>query len=65
MPPLTKRSIFWHTVRIYLWTKAVQFIKMKMKKSKWATLLALLGGSVLYKFAVRLVDFIFCKVYDL
>ena len=36
-----------------------------MKKSKFLTLLAFLGGSVFYKFVLKIVDLILCQIYNM
>ena len=69
MPPITNKIIFWHTVKIYLWTKAIEFVKSKILKKitcwKKQAIVALLGGSFIYKFLTYLVDYILCKLMDM
>jgi len=69
MPPLTKRSLFWHLVRVIVYTKFVQFLKKNLVKNKsfkkYGVLLALFVGTAIYKCFSKLIDLILCKMLNM
>ena len=69
MPPLSKNLIFWHTVRTLIFGKLCHsvravlvksMLKGNIKMTKVITLLALLIGTIVYRFLSKIFDMLLC-----
>lgn len=65
MPPLTKRIFIWHVIKTFLFYKLFKIVKNNSGFKKYAVLLALIGGTIVYKVLHRIFDKFLCWLLNL
>ena len=69
MPPISNRVIGWHTIKTYLFVRLCQHLRKQIHKQtsvkKLAVLLALFGGTFIYKIITAIIDKFFCWLLNM